>query len=153
MPRKKHQGTAGQVQTPDPKTFAVLDKAGVPAAVSLPAAGYSTSTKAAHIRATNQYKSVAKTIQEQREILQKTPGFRLEDSAIMYQNESTDSENPASDRIKARSRLDTILGYDSPKQVDVRSMSLIMELSGVSTEDLGILAGELGATGAETGAE
>lgn len=51
--------------------------------------------------------------------LQRRPGMQLVDSADFYRDASEGKKEINSDRLKARERLDKILGYDAPARLDV----------------------------------
>lgn len=59
------------------------------------------------------------TIEQQREELRAQPGLTLQDSVQWYQKKSNGKKVATSDAIKARTRLDSLLGYDSPQKMEV----------------------------------
>ncbi|MFW6245388.1 MAG: hypothetical protein ACOC36_05830, partial [Fibrobacterota bacterium] len=63
---------------------------------------------------------VQETVAQVRERLQHTTGYRLEDSAKFYKDISEDQKKvTVSDRLRSRTRLDSLLGLDSPQKVEV----------------------------------
>jgi hypothetical protein len=83
------------------------------------AAGYSPSTCTSVIDKRVATSGSADTIAAIRARVQDRPGFRFEDSAKFYRGISEYKQHQTADRIRARARLDTMLGYDSPQQVEV----------------------------------
>ena len=95
-------------------TLAVALAAGAAPEAALSLAGYSQNSNR-----TLAHPEVKCAVAEMRERLQNTDGYRLEDSAGFYKDLSEDAENHTADRIKARSRMDSLLGYDAPQKLEV----------------------------------
>jgi len=121
-------------------TLAVALAAGATPETALSIAGYSQNSNRAL-----QHPDVKGAVAEMRERLQSTDGFRLEDSAGFYKELSEDAENHTADRIKARSRMDSLLGYDAPQKLEVNEKrelrQAVLVLSNLS--NMGITPAEL----------
>lgn len=89
------------------------------------------------------YRLRAAKLAAQRQGLQAIPGLTLTDAVLHYGDLSRKlkSKDP-SNSIRAQSRIDSLLGYDAPAQVQVQSVGLMMELSGLDRDDLQALLHE-----------
>jgi hypothetical protein len=91
---------------------------------------------------------VTEAVQQMRERLQKTKGYTFEDSADFYKGISENVEEKADTRMKARRSMDSLLGYDATKKIEVsetRELSLAVELLSrlpVGMSDLAKLAAD-----------
>ena len=125
----------GSRPPPDPRRFADLVAQGVSKRQAALQAGYAPGYKPLN---NGPARRALATVAQQRIALQCAPGFRLRDSAQWYK-EASKSPEPLAPRVAARRALDSLLGYDAPRQVQVESRSLIVELSGLGTADLSAL--------------
>jgi hypothetical protein len=108
---------------------------------ALVAAGYTPDTNPKTVENTKSYRVAVQSLQNQRQGLQETQGLTFTDSATFYRDLSQDEANDPADRIRARKQLDTILGYEAPKEVNIRKIGLLLELKDLTTADLQSLAG------------
>ena len=102
-------------------------------------AGYSATTTSAQIERSFIYKTAKNTVESQRRTLQSLPELSMSSQVLRYNKLSNNIKHNVGDRIKAMSKVDALLGYESPKQVQVDSRSLIVELSGSTSQDLALL--------------
>lgn len=87
-------------------------------------------------------------IQAERERLQAEKGMRFRDSAEFYKDIASDGDMVAGDRIRARSRLDALLGYDAAPPVGQGDRALILAAvsaiqSSLTAEKLSTISGDL----------
>jgi hypothetical protein len=109
--RKRGEGkAAGEKRA----AVAALVAADVPKEQALIMAGYSPNNKKplADVR-------VKETVSQMRERLQMTKGYTVEDSAKFYRDIANDNGNDVSKRVQARTRMDSLLGNDASKKVEV----------------------------------
>lgn len=104
-------------------------------------AGYSPNTDPKAIENTLAFRLAKKTIDQQRKALQSEQGYSFVDSAIFYKDIASNAKEETADRIRARKALDTIQGYEAPKEQNVNIRGLLVELKDVSTQDLMAMAG------------
>lgn len=90
-----------------------------------------------------------RSVAEIREELRHQPGYTLGDSAGFYKTISETETEETSDRLRARGRLDALLGHDAAKQVNVKEERselhkavLILSNLNVTPADLLRLAGD-----------
>lgn len=108
-------------------------------------AGYSPSTKVAHIEASAASLAASRTIDQQRDDLARVgelsimtvatqaAGIALGTTGSGKQRQYTEK---ASDRLKALRLLVDVAGYNAPERVDVQSRALILELAAYGRDDL-----------------
>lgn len=81
-------------------------------------------------------KVAAETQDQIRARLQQTAGYRLDDSAQFYHKISKSKANKVSvdSKIRARQRLDTLLGHDAPAKMEVTQQHNISAAIGVISQ-------------------
>jgi hypothetical protein len=103
------------VESRERKTkLAALLASGVPASEAKVLAGY--SAKNGNIC---RDVFVRETVAEMRERLRSTPGYTLEDSVGFYRGIASGSGEDTPDRLRAQTRIDSLLGLDAVKEVKV----------------------------------
>ena len=78
--------------------------------------------------------AVVQSVVEIREQLRGEDGFTLRDSAEFYRGISMDESEDSPDRLRARGRLDALLGYDASKEIKVSQETTEIKMA------LGVLA-------------
>ena len=95
-------------------------------------AGYSPRSSMTELERTAGIRNAVRTIEQQREDLRSQQGYGFGDSVKFYGVISKDPKEGAGDRIKARTRVDSLLGYDAPTQHKVTTTGLMVELKDLS---------------------
>lgn len=124
------------VNSGSPARYADLIAKGEKKSVAAAAAGYARTQRPERLLPV---RKALESIATQRERMQGTSGLRLSDSARWYGRASNDKEAELSPRVSARRALDSLLGYDAPKQVQVESRSLLIEFRDLGSDDLRVL--------------
>lgn len=127
--KKVRESVSGRVSAEE---FALIDSAPVPAKpdalywgklVSLGItkeaakvkAGYSKNTNTRDIQKAFERAAANMSIDEARDYFRKNPKTAFAASVNFYEKASTNAKNNTSDKLKARSALDELLGYKSPQ--------------------------------------
>jgi hypothetical protein len=114
------------------------------------AAGYAKTTKREHIEAVVEGQAAAKAIDQQRTLLQMTPDTSMMAiaarlaaiaSATVGRGKNASYANEARDRIRADHELAAMLDYKPENKLHIESRSLILELAGLTVEELRAIAG------------
>ena len=144
---------------PQIERYVLLHEAGLSKVQAKRAAGYAEGTTSTDLDRTARNQRVVETVQEARDRLQQTAGYRIDDQAEWYRRkrDRADSEDT---QIKAAARLDRILGYDAPQQVEISERREIavavqllgrldaagpdirQQLSGATVQQVGVQSGE-----------
>ncbi len=124
----------------DPVKYWQLVAMGIPAVHAKVQAGYSKNTSSTQIERSHKAQQAKETVEKQRLALQSIPGLSLTDQVFKYRKMADNTRNNTSDRLKALTRIDSLLNYDAPKTIEIDTRSLIMELTSVSTQELAMIA-------------
>jgi len=111
--RKRGVGKAAEKKR---DAVAAFKAVGVPDKQALVMAGYSPNSN----RALTDTR-VKETAAQMRERLVMAQGNTLEDSVEFYKSVADDKGNDVSDRLRARSQVDKLLGHEASKKVEVSS--------------------------------
>lgn len=98
-----------------PEKVAVLMAQGVSRRKARIMAGYKSGT--ANPPAAE--RKAVETVDQARARLAQQKGYRFEDSARFYAKKSTKSDVCDSDQIRARTRLDNLMGHDAPQKQEI----------------------------------
>ena len=98
-------------------------------------AGYQPTVPTSTIDKNRTVRDLMASVEDQRRVLQTMLGSDF-DTIGTQMAKLTLTAKKDSDKINAARVVNSMLGYDAPKELQVKSMSLIMELSAVSTTSL-----------------
>ena len=141
MPPKK-----GVAQKRDTKSKAYLRalQSGVTKKEAMRIAGFSPNASSGAIDKLPSVRKGLASIEKQREILQQDPVYSFTAVAGRFAKRATNKKvNPNVQTINDKA-LVSMMGYDAPAQVNVKSMGLIMELSDLTRADIEVLRDEFG---------
>ncbi len=147
---------SGRPRTVGPTTekamaYANLVKSGVSKSQAVEQAGYSPTAGSGAIERIPAVKNAMQTVDQQRERLQQHPDFSFHGIAHRLKNRATNKKVNAKVQTDNDKALISIMGYNAPAQVNVRSTGLLLEFSDLSAADLVSIRDALMGEGVEEG--
>ncbi len=99
-------------------------------------AGYSPKTSTKAILASKACMQVARSVDEARQLVQAKPGHTFTDNAEVLTEIRDNPDTPENVKVSAIKEHNEMNGYKAPQQIQMESKSLIVELGGLTPDDL-----------------